>query len=48
MAGDYECKATNEMGTANSRCQVKVNSKSITYDFLNNAALNNNVIDICR
>ena len=41
MAGDYECKATNEMGTANSRCQVKVNSKSIPYDFFNITALKN-------
>ena len=27
MAGDWEVKATNEMGTASSKCQVKVNSK---------------------
>ena len=29
MAGDYECRATNEMGTASSKCTVKVNSKLI-------------------
>ena len=26
-AGEYEVKATNEMGTASSRCTIKVNSK---------------------
>ena len=26
-AGDYEIKATNDMGTASSKCSVKVNSK---------------------
>ena len=31
MAGEYEIKATNDMGTASSRCQVKVNS---TYHYL--------------
>ena len=27
LAGDYEVTATNEMGTASSKCAVKVNSK---------------------
>lgn len=27
MAGEYEVKATNDMGTANSRCTLKVNTK---------------------
>ena len=31
MAGDYECRATNEMGTASSKCTVKVNSKLIIH-----------------
>ena len=31
MAGDYECRATNEMGTASSKCTVKVNSKLILH-----------------
>jgi hypothetical protein len=27
MAGEYEIKATNDMGTASCKCNVKVNSK---------------------
>ena len=27
MAGEYEIKATNEMGTASCKCNVKVNTK---------------------
>ena len=27
-AGEYEIKASNEMGTASSRCNIKVNSES--------------------
>ena len=27
MAGEFEVKATNDMGTASSKCNVKVNSE---------------------
>ena len=30
-AGEYEVKATNEMGTASSRCTIKVNSKYLVF-----------------
>ena len=32
-AGEYEVKATNEMGTASSRCTIKVNSKYLVFAF---------------
>jgi len=32
MAGDYEIKATNDMGTASSKCNLKVNTKPAADD----------------